>query len=161
MSQPLLDINNLVTSCVIPYMNLHDNKNHISTQLALKLLKSSLTAFDVKNQSARAFVLRYLIPITLGLCRLLDGCKVHWEEMLPNLPLPDVAELRTLILDNLKESINVIHSVFQGETAGLIHPVEWLNNKMKSLGKITVRNKKVFVISLLIKKLCSILITDL
>lgn len=117
-------------------MNLHGNKKLIPTNIALKLLKTTVNTVDVKNRTAKAFVLRYLIPIVLALGRLLNDCKVLWEEMGSN--QMDVVELRSLVLVNLEESIHVIHSVFQSTPTALIHPLEWLYNKLLSLGKLVL-----------------------
>lgn len=108
-------------------------------KVSLKVLKSALTALDLREQRSKLFILKYLIPIVLTLAKHLYACKVSWEGMSPQISIPlslsEVGYFRGHVLDVLGVSCHIIVRCFQTHVREITGPIDWLLNKVKDLGK--------------------------
>ncbi|KAK2553229.1 Gem-associated protein 4 [Acropora cervicornis] len=125
VSLPLLNVQELVETSVLCFLNNMNVHGNISTALAVKLLNTS-AATVAKNVAFHShFLKRHLLPIILCLCELLDECTTFWDGLAPAHSLSDMDELREMVLDAADTQIKLCCDVL------VLHPsfaigVEWL-----------------------------------
>ena len=150
MSLPLLNVQELVETSVLCFLNNMNVHGNISTALAVKLLNTS-AATVAKNVAFHSHLLkRHLVPIILCLCELLDECTTFWDGLAPVHSLSDMDELREMVLDAVDMQIKLCCDVL------VLHPsfaigVEWLWKTVTSLfGNYQVMIFKIILFTLLV-----------
>ncbi|XP_077986955.1 gem-associated protein 4-like [Glandiceps talaboti] len=106
--QPILDIQELMTICVLPYISLNSNNSNSTVPLltALQLFKVAMETDSTIDDSYWLLSMRPF-PIMLCLCSLLEECIILWDDKNcyhGNQKL----EMKELTLDLLQQSMDVV-----------------------------------------------------